>query len=217
MIDANVHAVPLEARLRNAYIRQRRALIWQRERRVEEVGNDYVPSWDGGVDTYMKNHRSAWPRIAAAMEAVDCYDAEGYMAAQFFGARRVPTPQQLSGQDAMAKYRRYVNTSDRILGDDLTAERLAFEVAVNVTKEWMPASEIREIWAHVLCNTAWDLSPLFRYCVSVAETFDDIAKRWEYVAYEQLTSDPVGYLRCWQKILPPAMLEHANRFANATH
>lgn len=201
----------LAQRLRNAYTRQRGAYMWIRYRRVESVGSGHVASWDGGTDQYNVRHKPVWLKLAEQLLQAGHSDAEGFISAQFSGSAKLTTPNQLMSRAAFAKYSYYVRYSENVLDQDLISQTREFDMAVLTTQTWLPNLTLSEIWQHVICNTSWTLSPLFRYCIAVSENMVTASEQWRPLAYDELSNNPVGYCNCWKKVLPPGALAFARQ------
>jgi hypothetical protein len=55
----------------------------------------------------------------------------------------------------------------------------------------------------VLRDTSNELTPLFRYCIGVAQQFDEIINAFEVSALTQFLLDPIAYEVYWESMLPP--------------
>jgi hypothetical protein len=216
---ADVLSNPDIVRLRRVYYRNRRryyAILGKKDHHAIEQKR--VPQWDGGHDK--ANNRtyasSAWAPLLQFITNNQCYNFEGYITAQFqMNAAdnkywRIQEPKHFYNDSAFMNYREYVKDVERSFPKTLITQCNIFDAQQLDTQERMPELSYLECWQHILDNTANDLTPLFRYCVAIAENFT-ASKELELAAFNQLLFDPINYQTYWKTILPAICLQSVSK------
>lgn len=172
------------------------------------------PRWDGGIDSYGRQHVAVWPRIAAYMiehgfSPVVCiryrFEAAG-------GKNRPVFPNQIALREYIREYRDlHVPVSAEVYSARLLSEA---ESARNVVLFAESEQEMTQAQAveYALLGGTLDLSPLFSYCLAMSVQRPELAQVFAARALLQFAEDPEGYRDSQWAPWLPAWLDEALRF-----
>lgn len=194
-------------RVRAAYVRTRRRFIQSLKQNESNYGEMEMPRWDGGYASDGRHYKPIWPKIAAKLEQRGCTNIERFVAVQFDGD--APTPNMLLSDDAWEKYLQLDSVVEARIRKQFSVETDVFRSRFLEVGEWYPQLSDRECWLRVLVERHNGLSPLFRYCVAVAEGMPEVADAYHEGALLQLLSDPDGYRQHWGPALPEKIVHEA--------
>ena len=205
---------PDTLRIRAAYFRNRRNYFSSINQQDSEDGFKPIARYDGGHDAATgKNYKTpVWPSILKFLRTNKIDNFEGFITAQFqyipglSSQWHVPKPNELKSDRALTNYINYSievgNVFKRALTTQLNifdGEQLAFIKRADPNTPYLPA----HFWLMVLRDTSNELTPLFRYCIGVAQQFDEIINAFEVSALTQFLLDPIAYDMYWDSMLPP--------------
>lgn len=204
-----IDAQQLIQRLRRAFFRRCAQL---QELQTGQPCNvpDHVPSLDGGVDRWGREHQAVWPRIVDLLWRHKCLDAEGFIAAQFQTGKR-PWPGQLCSEKAWDLYRKTVPGRTQLIRSAWDSQCHAFTLACQQVNAWFPEFTTREIERYVLLSEVFGLSPLFRYCLACYANLEE-AQRLQPAALQQYLNDRIAYDTAWEKFIPDNLKIAAEEF-----
>jgi hypothetical protein len=142
-----------------------------------------------------------WLRAVQAMQELGCQSPEQYVLAQF--SANVPlAPAQLAGQAARAAYAAFKQSCDARSRGQWQSESAVFQSACAEMQANRPHCDARQVWEHVLRSLRVPLSPLFRYCLAVAEDMPETANILRAAALDQYLRDPLGFDKNWAGKIP---------------
>jgi len=200
------------ARVREAYVSRRRALVSTLEGVPSTYGMQRMPKWDGGEDSSGRRHTSIWVRIALMLLEANCFDAEGYVNFVMEGGVLVEPNWLLSRQRLRNYMINLVGTKSQ-RQREYAAELEQFVAAVNTTRCWFPDKTDQELWEHVLLSQPrWHLSALFCYATALSFGARYIADIYEDLALKQFMQDPNGYVTGWGEQLPEEIVQRAEAY-----
>lgn len=197
--------------------------LWVKERRDFEArnnrssdwGNRYMPEWDGGQTRDGRRKQSIWPKIAKF--CIDnSLDPQTLIKAIFHRCKLTPPmPNMACGQHALAAYAIYASPGSE---DDLRqqahialeSQQAAFDTGMHWLSTVYPADK-PTLQRIALSDSKCALTLLFRYCIAVANGFDDIAKKYYPGALEQYVSDRNVYDYVWSDLLPQELQLQADK------
>lgn len=206
----------LAERIRELYVHERQ----MHEARTTRVGTyNGNPMWDGGSvmvygskNAVKRECKPIWPKIAIFV-LNNRLDPDRFVRAQFFnlGQRRVPAPNHLLGQGALAKYANWPNMqeiSEKEVVNSLATASAIFRIQVgdyvSITKKPRPV-----IVKSVLLDENLSMSVLFRYCMAKREKIGSVAKRYFRAAAWQYTRDKALYDYHWKDFIPEGFSDRA--------
>jgi hypothetical protein len=205
---------PDTSRIRAAYFRNRRNYFSSINQQDSEDGFKHIARYDGGHDDATgKNYNTpVWPSILKFLRANKIDNFEGFITAQFqyipglSSQWQVPKPTVLKNDRALTNYINYsteaLNVFRRALTTQLNifdGEQLAAIKRTDPNTPYLPA----HFWLMVLRDTSNELTPLFRYCIGVAQQFGEIINAFEASSLTQFLLDPTSYKTYWDSMLPP--------------
>jgi hypothetical protein len=199
----------LAARLRAAFVRERRRWVVRRTGKPSMFGSGPIPAWDGGIDYNGVRHTAVWPKVADQLIDARCADPERFILAQFSGLANLRASDMLGGK-AMERYKQVMDKLPDIVLGSFQADMGAFRLGVHRTSRWFPDMTPRDVNEYVLGSHYFTLSPLFRYCCAAEEGFADLVDVYQYAALDQFMSSPTDYRRLWGNKLPQALRDHAD-------
>lgn len=180
--------------------------------RTEVQGEIYssCAQWDGGQDSYGRNHRPIWPKIARFFVARG-YEPMDYIRVQFFraAAGRIPQPNQLISNTAVEIYQEHLQGPPKNLQatlaweiESVKSEMLPYQQALN----WSFTQALE--WA--LRNEATvKASPLVRYCLAFEYGLNNIAELFYDRALVQYVVQKDAYNAAWPAGVLPEPLRNA--------
>ena len=180
-------------RVRSAYVRARRRALKLKDGRESK--------WDGGTDNAGRKHKPVWEKIAAWLEDHEIADWDAYMAAQFVNGR-LRQPTELCTPKAIERYKEFIAASAAMVAQRLKGDTLRFRDAVDDARFSHPDEDKRTLWYLALTSQLADLSPLFRYCLAVSESWDALASEFQGDAVAQFQRHPVLYRQHWATVIP---------------
>jgi hypothetical protein len=161
-----------------------------------------VARWDGGQDASGRRYKPIWPRLADyfIQNGVSPEDAIRAVFDRYVGGPP-PAPNQVMVPDVVslveerkakrAEHIRYSVESERTAFQDEACfqERIHGKVNLNTLRE--------------LITSPWlNLTPLFRFCLSVRHDFRDLAQFYEDKAFAQYLNHPLAYEAVWRGWIP---------------
>lgn len=176
-------------------------------------GNTRMKTWDGGMDSIGKFHKSAWLKIAAFCEDNKLIPAL-LIKALFKDCKYKPEPNQAYGTHALSVYTTYMAKSTQMAmqNDFMVAfESQKASVAANMVRyKTYSGNDDRIALLRAVLDKSASISQLFKYCIlknqnePIAEDFFDVAK----LLYEQ---DPDMYDATWGDWIPKELKEDVKR------
>jgi len=206
--DENSLQAQLAARLRAAYIRERRRWIRAVTGKDSKYGSKSMPRWDGGRDDDGACHKSVWLDIARHLLDMKCLSPERFVQAQFV-EKQPPMPPMLKSEAAWKRFTDFNGDATARLKSEFKAECIAFELAQQEATTWFPEYDKKDVWRFVLRDTQSQLSALFRFCVALSEHLGDIAEQFQELALLDYLQDPQGYEQVWGTKIPDSLKEDA--------
>lgn len=189
-------------RVRDAYLHWRRhELRLKGDPHWKSFGCVPVPSWDGGVDAYGREHTSVWPKLAAFLLERQI-DPDSFIRSQLH-LKHLPTPNMLISQQALARYEQFKAENAENLRARLLSETSAFKIKLVTSRPLWPDKSDRGLWECVLLSPFGELSPLFRVCVACMESIPSVVTQFWCAAVEQYLVDREGYDKHWKEIMTP--------------
>jgi hypothetical protein len=206
-----------EGRVVTALAAQVRRLYIMERRRYEQMttgrASNYSPGpwWDGGETRRGTRRESIWPRVASFILR-NHLDPATFISRQFITGKSVnpaPMPNQLLTKRAIENYELHGKDSQRLLEVSFETQKQALQQAILGVQQMAPTMHTEDVQAHVLLNGQYNLSPLFRYCLALAEGHPTIAKRYCENAILQYMQQPGDYDVVWGKWIPRLFKQRA--------
>jgi hypothetical protein len=204
------------AYVRELYCEAVRGFNWARGT-PRGCGEFKMPKWDGGEDAYGVKHQPIWPKLvefyleqsldpAAVIEAI-------FHIAVSQGFTRSPKPSDLFGPKAMAAF----NMVKQRLIDQQTATLAADQERLRTwTWHFRTYYNFDEDKARhtALMSGRSELSPLFRYIMSLKHNYEDVCQEYKRPALYTYIWNKV-LLEGWRKVIPPELDKEAQEFRDA--
>ena len=206
--DENSFQAQLAARLRAAYVRERRRHHRAITGREGNYGDKHMAKWDGGRDDHGTSHKSVWVDLANTLILRHCLAPERFVQAQFL-EKRPPMPPMLKSEAAWKRFTDFNGDAATRLKNEFKAECVAFEMAQQEVVTWFPQADKKEIWRFVLRDSQTQLSALFRFCIALSEQLGDIAAIFQELAMQDYLQDPQGYDHAWGTKIPESLKNEA--------
>jgi hypothetical protein len=197
----------LADRTREAYLQRREELNAILGNSEPDLRSRPIPRWDGGVDSYGRQHSPIWPRIAEFLRQRGIGNPVHFISANMSAG--CPLPPELMTENAVKRYYDYEECLPGKIACRLNGDVGRFEFAVLETRLLYPElTSDREVCEHVLRNhVSPDLSMLFRYCKAVSEKMASVAEIYEDLALEEFQHCPELYREHWKNILPARLMD----------
>lgn len=197
----------------------RLARAYQREETWRAVRLGEVPK-----NNQITKLKPAWRSLARRLRSVYCFEPERFMHAQWLNSVNVdektlshgPFPNGFDNEAAVQRYTRYAARADQALQTELESNTKQFQFGVFETAMAYPQRNTKQIWDLVLRNKVYDMSPLFRFSVSIAEKLFEVAGIYRDEAVQQLLTDPAGYMRTWGKLIPDKLKQDVELILQTT-
>lgn len=175
--------------------------------------------WDGGVrrdadGTVVSKRQNIWLKVADWLLQQQIHP-EVYMANRFRAAGRFPPrPNQLIGQRFLDEFRdenkwRREEVQIEFHDQQQTAkQKLHFYAALGWSNQ--------QAWEGLLEEESGGLSPLFRYCLAVAEGYHDFAETVHDEAWLQYVVDYANYDKVWGAWIPERLQQAVKKLETLT-
>lgn len=192
----------LSSRVRELYVRAYRA-----HREIRGISCDYgerrIPHWDGGVDSYGKNHKPIWPKIAHKLRQNNI-DPSAAVRAAFadWKGGDPPRPTVLLSETVLQSALEAMEVRRQRLRADLPLMLQAFEQGRMSFDLLCGSKNELAIARAVLRDPAVPLSCVFRYCLAAALGFDDLASLFEAGAVSETAFLAEDYIAAWGDFIP---------------
>lgn len=198
--------------LRQIYIEERRDFHRKRGQHISASNYKPSPQWDGGKNSRGYKFKPIWPKIAAVV-AENALDPRLFVRACFEAADKyAPEPNILLSKSALDNYQKHSAEGGKY--DLNTSLALAKEVFKSRLYYYVDQTDMEQadILTAVLFDETLQMSPLFRYCMSIR--FDLIPVRKEYfkAAVLEYVRDREEYDRCWSDVLPESLRTNADSY-----
>jgi len=164
----------------------------------------------GGPPPYTADRQKLWLKFAKKLQSRGIGDPEAYIN-QLFELGDTLQPSQVVAEQAMATYERRLETSREQQQRGWHTACNEFNVHARIIARANPTWSIARVQRAVLSNLAYDLPPLFRYCIAAHSNFEDLTADFYDQALRQLLTDPGGYATTWQGRIPVTLLNAAAR------
>lgn len=174
-----------------------------------EYGDDGVPRWDGGEDTWGVRHKSIWPKLTKRIIELGV-EPLTYIRAQFHSAPRgnPPEPGYLLSRAAWARYQRFFKASSTAAVErynHFSAQLAGYALTLSTVQGMDHRRAIRNGLLNVVDIQA---PALFRYCFATQEGYADVAAMYHDRALHQYVFQRELYDRAWGERIPePFRLE----------
>ena len=160
-----------------------------------DYGNEAIPHWDGGVDSFGRNHRPVWPRLATFFTQHQI-DPIVYIQAAFAlrRGRTPPAPNTLMHGDLLSHY--YQVTAERrtAVSEAWLRNRKAIENEIWALKRFYPNHPESAVRVTAICDThRIEAGPLLRYCMAVEFGLMELAGDFLRPAAVEYLCNRVGY------------------------
>jgi hypothetical protein len=189
----------LTGRLRDAYLREFNRVSYFQGRPPLHAGA-HLPRLDGGRSAYGRRYQPVWDRVAAFLQQHGCDDAEGFMASVFRG-KRLPQPHDLYSEQSWLDYHRSLDDYRETRRGELESQDVVFDLAMGQAVLLYQLDELR-CARHVLLDTTFPLSALYRYSRASSLGMPDVAQQFREAALEEYHRDPCTYRDVWGDLLP---------------
>lgn len=172
---------------------------WELRRgKTSDYGNRRMAVWDGGRDRSGAMHRPIWPRLNSHIRA-NSLDVFRYLSISFktFSTDRHPTPRQLIGPTALA---RYAECSDPVKTLQLKLQVALVEVPVIVERAVYLTNVVKRPVAdsrRAALIGAVSLPALFRRSLAMCWGDKQYADSLMEAAFDEFLYDPSGYMEAW--------------------
>jgi len=195
----------LAARLRAAYIRERRLF----EQRLTGRPSQYNSSvhWDGGRGKNGSVRQSIWPKVARFVQQYQL-DPEAFIRHQFVlgEGQHVILPNQLYNADALRRHREQADLERKVLAAAFGSQQETLRKSVQAAQEMSDLAGYklspRDLQLSVLLNESLPLSALFRYCLAYSEGLAKVAAIYKEAAARQYMRNSRTYDLVWGSWIP---------------
>lgn len=213
--DAEVAAYDVEER-KSAALTRRLQVIADEVRRVyimqcrikkgdPDYGRHNMERWDGGRDSNGRRHNPIWPKIAANIATYEA-DPFDFIVAQFWQvSTRVPLPNMMIGQEALARYQTYQEHCGKSLAQQLDYELML--VQAELVPLMRAGREYVRAVRYAVSASFTKISTLLRYCIMVQEGQQDLAAVYHDRALFQYTFQKAAYDSAWGSRIPELLKE----------
>ena len=202
-VNVNDPTVLLIEQVRQAYI-----LCYRAFKDDPNYGVGGLPAYDGegGRNRWgRRNPQAIWPRLARQVLKT-CADPVTFVHAQFHAASRgrAPTPQMMLGERSEEQYRTYAANAVEELKRKLESDRASVQsLVLPLIRSDLRWDESRAL-KHALFNVvAVSASPLFRLCLGLEKSFDDVVHYFYGRGLIQYAFQQRAYDEAWGEIIPP--------------
>lgn len=208
-VDPDATIAAMASMVRALYVASYRFDKLAREGVESDWGDRPIARWDGG-DSGTGTHTPVWPVIARL-----CLDRQldpaSFIEAQFAGAEKAPWPNQMTGEHAVAKYRRSVGliqTRIRLsLPNQERSYRLEAQCRAVESDGELTLDQAREL---VLRDSSFGLSAIFRYCAAVRDRGAALAALFRDAALFQYIFQRAAYDSTWGAMIPEDLRSEAD-------
>ena len=211
--DEDILCEKLAARIRHAYIRERRRHQRAVTGKEGKYGSKAMPKWDGGRDDEGVNRSSVWLDVARHLLDMKCLSPERFVQAQFV-EKRSPQPNMLKSEAAWDRFTRFNSDAMSRLKNEFKSECFVFAAQCQSASTWFPDYDKVALWRFVLKDLEVSLSALFRFCVAVSEDLGDVTAQFHELALREYLQDPDGYARAWGEYIPEVLKKEALNVLN---
>ena len=175
--------------------------LWKLAYRRWQASNGRPPSyrhsvrWDGGIDPHSKKqHSCIWLKIAMYLLERRLVELEPFVNAQLYdshiGIR--PTPSLMLGQQGFARFIKSNRLIKESIQVGLERQRMTARMAISNAINLYP-DDIKSAYSYVILDSSIELTPLFRYCLSIEMGLENCAKFWQKAALVQYFLNPSIY------------------------
>lgn len=199
----------LSQEIRSMWCEEMRNFELKNTGKVSGWGNKEIPRWDGGETAAGVFCKPVWPEIARL-----CVDQQlephTLIRAIFHNVMvKPPYPNMATGNYALEKYRQY-NSSGTVLENktkiqyEFDSQKSSIIANVRSLIDYHKYDE-RTAWRIATVSQKVPLSPLFRYCVSANQQWDDISCKYKDAAIRQYRQMSNLYNEVWGEWIPKTL------------
>ena len=140
-------------------------------------GDEEIPHWDGGRDSFGRNHRPIWPRLADFFMQHQL-DPIVYIQAAFAlrRGRTPPAPNTLTHGDILSHYYQITAERSSEIAESWHRQREVVQTEIWALKRLYPAQTDRAIQVTAICDRhRVQAGPLLRYCMATEFGLHELA------------------------------------------
>ena len=144
---------------------------------AQDYGDTPIAQWDGGQDSFGRNHRPVWPKLAAFFTN-NSVDPISYIRAAFAmrRGRTPPAPNTLTSGEMLTHYYQFVAESRQTIGETWNRQRQAMLTEIASLQRFYKDAPLRTLQITALCDGhRVEANCLLRYCMSVEYQLTELA------------------------------------------
>lgn len=118
----------------------------------------------------------------------------------------VPLPKDMLKKEVIEKYYEKEKAKEKDVNSQILLESSLFVASYQMASYVMALTQESALRAAIQ-RTDTQISPLFRYCISCKNSFDDLAQKWFILAKQQFLETPRCYIKYWKELITDKLLD----------